>query len=201
MANKSFFSSIIELFTPIFNSSHKKNDSSFCIKAFKNIFILNDGTVKPCCLFKTQIKENGRLMTINEDKVTDIFNSPLMRSVRQSMINGDVIPDCEFCFAQESKGLLSFRKHYNDGWLKGWQNPVRETLQNLQLETIKNNFYIEPKTIEITVGSTCNLKFRSCYSDSSSAIESDSVHSRWAPSQSSPFAGSIIPIDKEKSKK
>ena len=138
-------------------------------------------------------------MSINEDKVNDIFNSPQMRDIRKRMIDGDVVRDCQFCLAQESKGVWSFRQHYNDGWLKGWQNPNRETLQNLQLDSIKNNFYIEPKTIEITVGSICNLKCRSCYSDSSSAIESDTIHSRWAPSQSSPFSGSTIRIEKKRS--
>jgi sulfatase maturation enzyme AslB (radical SAM superfamily) len=201
MASKSFLGSILNSFSPIFKSPHKKNDSSFCIKVFKNMFILNDGTVKPCCLFKTEIKKDGRVMSINEDKANDIFNSTQMRDIRKKMINGDVVQDCEFCFAQESKGLWSFRQHYNDGWLKGWQNPNGETFQNLQLDTIKNNFYIEPKTIEITLGSTCNLKCRSCYSDSSSAIESDSIHSSWAPPQSSPFAGSIIRTEKKQSKK
>jgi len=202
MASKSFLGSILNLLTPIFKYyPHRQKNSSFCIKAFKNMFILNNGTVKPCCLFKTEIKKDGRVMSINEDKVKEIFNSPQMRDIRKRMINGDVVEDCEFCFSQESKGLWSFRQHYNDGWLKGWQNPDGETLHNLHLYSIENNFHIEPKTIEITAGSTCNLKCRSCYSDSSSAIESDKIHSQWAPSQSSPFAASIIRLEQKESKK
>lgn len=200
MSSKSLLRNFLATLIPPFKSHLRKNDNTFCIKPFKNIFILNDGSVKPCCLFKKQIKKDGRVMSINQDNTNDIFNSDEMRGIRQSMINGDVVQDCKFCFAQESKGIWSFRQHYNDGWLRGWQNPDNQTIQNLQLDTIKNNFYIEPKTIEITVGSTCNLKCRSCYSDSSSAIKSDSIHSRWAPSQSSPFAGSIIPFNKTLSK-
>lgn len=160
---------------------------SFCVLPFRHIYILPNETVKPCCVFEGIIQDGGRPMSMREDSTEKIWNSEQMQDIRQRMVRGAPVEACRYCTIQESKGVVSTRQAMTEGWAKGWLNPEMLTAEDVKEAAIANAYRTEPETLEIVLGSTCNLKCRMCYADSSSAIAADPIHSHWVPLKSSPF--------------
>lgn len=134
-------------------------------------------------------------MSIEGALTVDIWDSAQMRTVRSKMVNNLPVEECRYCYRQEAMGTVSPRQSMNGVWAAGWINPSTLTPKDVREATVESGFRATPETMDIVLGSTCNLKCRHCFSDSSSSIAGDAVHSAWAPLSSSPFVPAKEKVD------
>ena len=155
---------------------------SFCIVPWKHLNILPDGTVKACCHSQGAIgAETDEAMSVHMHGLEAIWNSPHMVKLRQSMADGQRVPDCKVCYSEEASGGKSRRLRENELWSGGYLNSEGVSLDELIARSRERGF-AEPPPIDfqLDVGNVCNLKCRMCTGDWSSRIASDPVHSRWS---------------------
>ena len=65
---------------------------------------------EPCCNWKRLSKEDI-ILNINE-----AFHGIKIKQIRQDMLDGKQIPNCEYCYHDEKVGLKSFRQAAIDTW-------------------------------------------------------------------------------------
>jgi sulfatase maturation enzyme AslB (radical SAM superfamily) len=110
-----------------------------------------DGTVKPCCIYKENIKKNdGTDFYVQKDDVKEIFHSDYMNRLRSDFTQGKKPKACETCWVDESNNYKSKRLIYNDIFSDG----------HLKIDTENLNDY--PIDYQIIISNSCNLKCRSC---------------------------------------
>lgn len=179
----------------------KPERGSFCIQPFRHIYLLPNGHIKPCCVFDGAIRDYEGPMSIERVSAADIWDSAHMRRVRSKMVNNLPVEECRYCYQQEAMGAVSPGENVTGAWVAGWVNTDALTPTDFRKSAAESGLRAVPETMDIVLGSTCNLKCRHCFSDSSSAIAGDAVHSAWAPLSSSPFVpteGKVVPWPKRK---
>jgi len=86
-----------------------------------------------------------------------LFNTPLLQSERQMMLDNIPVASCEAnCWKPERKNITSRRK---------WSNSQVKTITDIQTTS--------PQTLNINLGSTCNLTCSYCCKQYSSAWRQD----------------------------
>ena len=135
-----------------------------------------DGYVSFCCFsdytdtmnFAKDIDESGKVTHVynmnNGDKIKDVMNNSNHRAARIQMLNSEKPKACSRCFTEESKGLPSRRTyevyhHFPDFTEERARSITDDTgyIENLQLSNP-----------EVRLGTTCNVKCRTCDAGSSS---------------------------------
>jgi len=96
---------------------------------------------EPCCNWKRLSKEDI-ILNINE-----AFHGIKIKQIRQDMLDGKQIPNCEYCYNDEKVGQKSFRQAAIDTW-------GVVTVANLQY-------------LDVVFDNICNLKCRGCNSTAS----------------------------------
>lgn len=110
-----------------------------------------DGSVRPCCIYKGNIKKpDGSKFYVQNDSVEDIFNSEYMVNLRNEFLNGNKPKGCETCWIDESNGYKSKRQIYNE---------IFES-KDLSVDITKPIDF--PIDYQIIISNACNLKCRSC---------------------------------------
>lgn len=131
------------------------NKPYFCILPWVHAQVKPDGQIKPCCRFAHRDEhyqtETGYVFddfNINKDStLKDAIDSSLWTDIRNKMLNDEQIPGCWKCYREESSGDgRSMRTGANDFWFQHLLEAEDTTL----------------KYIELTLGSFCNLKCRTC---------------------------------------
>lgn len=120
------------------------NTAIDCFYANNNALIWSDGSISPCCMYRSEDDPIGE-----HTDVFEFFNSPEMAKLRQDHANGVKRPGCRKCWSVEDAGGGSYRIPSNPahaGQLKG---------------------------LDIAMGRTCTLKCRTCGPFASSAWESE----------------------------
>ena len=125
----------------------------YCPSPFVGLDIEPDGEIKPCCLFETQLQQNGQVLNINDISITQAITSPEWVQLQQDMISGTPVTGCRQCYVEEKSGATSRRQ--------------REQKNYPQANTIGI------RTVDIKLGNTCNLKCRICNPRNSSLINSE----------------------------
>jgi len=160
-----------------------ETSASFCISPFIQAEIMTTGIVKPCCMFASPVSEGEKVMSVYTEPFDRIWNSENLRDVRRRMIFGEAVEQCQNCSSIERRGERSPRVEANQAWSAlGWANPHNETLEDLVVTALANDFRMPagPAWIDLDLGDLCNLKCRMCSPTSSSSIAKDPVHSHWA---------------------
>jgi hypothetical protein len=109
----------------------------YCPLPFINIYSELDG-FDPCCSWNRSITEDI-IVDVNE-----AFHGIKIKQVRQDMIDGKQIPNCEYCYHDEEVGQKSFRQESIDTW-------GIVTVPSLQ-------------SLDVVFDNICNLKCRGCNS-------------------------------------
>jgi MoaA/NifB/PqqE/SkfB family radical SAM enzyme len=137
-----------------FNDLVKKN-KSFCIFPFIELHTTYNHT-QLCCRSSKPVKNLKDLVDFNTD--------PDYQRIRQSMLNGEMLPDyCRDCYTRESKGVVSTRLAETTEWI------YRLGIKNLEdLNNIK-----KPAFYDIRPSNKCNLLCRSCNPDDSHLINKE----------------------------
>jgi len=110
------------------------------------------GRIKPCCLAREAIQENGKDVSVRTHTITEAMNSDYMKNLRQRFLNGDRPETCSPCWDTEATGQLSKRIHSI----------------NKMPNTIYDEDHIKTEFMDVKLGNICNIKCRICGSDSSS---------------------------------
>ena len=155
--------------------------ATFCILPWIHMDITPEGTVKACCRARAPVSdEHGNAMTVYHHTLEEIWNSSYYRSIRAGMLQGEKISECQKCYLEEDKFGTSYRTRANTKWKKQvgtllHSDPAkRSRVQEYRVENA-------PIYFQLNIGNLCNLKCRMCSSTYSSRIETDPVHSQWAP--------------------
>jgi sulfatase maturation enzyme AslB (radical SAM superfamily) len=143
----------------------------FCPNPFVYLTNSLEGTVKYCCLVHRGIKDDAGV-TFDSDKANayDIWNSNDLNGVRQQMINGTPVKDCEQCYKLEKMGGGSLRTDLLAYWMHG---KGQAKFEKAIAEYNSGQSMSGPVSVEVRSGSICNLKCRMCYPTASILIEKE----------------------------
>lgn len=147
--------------------------SKFCIVPFVQLNTRGKGDARVCCSIdgldfgipknltidemtpKTYTRKTD-VFNLSVDTIDELWNSKFMMDFRMKMLNGENIPNCEFCFRMEKSGLTSKRLGKNFLYL----DQTLPLLENYK----KGRGYVDekPKWWEIRLSTKCNLSCLMC---------------------------------------
>jgi len=130
-----------------------------CILPWIHLETTATGSIKPCCLFDGNIEINGKPASLNVHTVDEIWNSDFMNNLREEFINGEKPVGCRACWQQETVGKASKRIVSNEKF----SHHLGRYQKSLEY----------PVYLDLKLGTTCNLKCRSCSTYSSSKWADD----------------------------
>ena len=123
----------------------------YCIFTSNYSFIDNDGYVALCC---KNLKNKITKYNIKDYKLSEIWNSPEMHSVRQELANGGEPIGCgQKCFDPERNGIRSFR-----------QKTLGMINRGVPFEDTKI------RALDLRLGNICNLACIMCFAGNSNRI-------------------------------
>lgn len=120
------------------------------------------GHLATCCRAKELLKKTDTdAFSLNTDSFLDAWSSDHMNDIRSSLLNGVKHPSCSVCWENEAAGCISERHKFNKRY---------GTAQTTPSPT--------PKSYDVKMGSTCNLKCRICgyHSSFNWAKENEAVY-------------------------
>lgn len=160
------------------DESRSPTESLFCAFPFQHLCFGNEGTARICCMALEPITEDGVPMSLYTNSFEEIWNSRFMKDVRQKMLDGERVPQCEVCYTNEAATSTSYR--IGNGLRPLPDKPIDLDATRAQCETNGYRVDEKPGFLKLELGNLCNLKCRMCYGGASSEIERDPVHVRWA---------------------
>ena len=129
-------------------------NNTYCVYPWINLHTNTDGRCKLCCHIYSEdyIEVDGKPAVLGKDSWKEIWHGEHMSNVRNRMINGLPLKECNRCYEHEQKGIESSRQWANKNY------PITD----LQV--------YNPTHLELRLGNHCNLKCNSCWSVSSDNI-------------------------------
>lgn len=127
---------------------------TFCVYPWINLHTNTDGRCKLCCHVygEDYIKVDNQDAVLGKTPFDEIWNGDYMSDVREKMLSGRTVKECQRCYDHEDKGLESSRQ---------WAN---------KMFPIQNAEVFDPTHLELRLGNHCNLKCNSCWSVSSDQL-------------------------------
>jgi MoaA/NifB/PqqE/SkfB family radical SAM enzyme len=127
-----------------------KNYESICVFPFIQQTVSSAANVRICCKMSTSV---GNL---KNNTLHEVFNNDKSTSIRQRMINGEMIEECNVCWDVEKNNLTSYRQHglekFGDQFDQGWADDA------------------SPRTISVSPVNLCNFSCRICDPKASTTI-------------------------------
>lgn len=137
------------------------NYKKFCIHPFNQIVTRSHGSLSPCC-------HDVGDKNLNEMTLSEYWNGHFMSNLRQQMLDGADINDCNRCYDNE-------RQNGNSQRLCGLHKFNINESTDLR-QRVKEWEGIEfPARLEVHMGNLCNLKCLTCNPDDSSAIRAENL--------------------------
>ena len=137
---------------------------TFCVLPWIHLSTHPNGGSSLCCrsnhtdAISWAKDATGNLLTLNNCKLSDIYNSDKFCEVREKMMSGIKPIECEGCWNDEAAGIKSKRQYENEKW-----NSIFP-----QLETEARLSSLQYKYIELRLGDVCNAACMTCNAFSSS---------------------------------
>jgi MoaA/NifB/PqqE/SkfB family radical SAM enzyme len=154
-----------------FDLKQAEKSSTFCPIPFVSMMAQPGGTASFCCIaYKPLEGESGEVLRFEKDSFPSIWNSTALRGVREKMLAGEKVKECEHCYYQEKLGRdNSYRKSAIRDWMQGPM--AKESLRRIQ-QAQEDDFSIKtgPLYLDLRMGNTCNLKCRMCQPFNSSSL-------------------------------
>lgn len=140
-----------------------KNDkcSGICILPWIHASIGTTGAVFPCC--RVICFEPDQFGNLHHNKLGDIRDNQTFTEFRQMMLEGQSPIICKGCYQEESAGLTSLRKQFN--------NEYAETLDKVIEEKITGALPL--RYAEVRFSNQCNLACRTCHLEFSTSWHKD----------------------------
>lgn len=145
--------------TPWFSKKNKLFTESkvFCMSPWIQLHAQTSGKVSPCCM--SSVNNGNEIGDLRQNpNLSDSWNSPNMRQLRQDMLTGKKNSLCTNCYKFEELGKFSERMQYNQDF-RHYYDRVVSTLKDGTLpdKTVP--------IIDIRFSNKCNYKCRICNSD------------------------------------
>jgi len=114
-----------------------------CVNLESGLRIENDGTCKSCCMMKDKFwKTKREKYNLYSDTFDDIMKSKARRKIVKALEKGEKHPACQRCWDEEATGKKSKRLRDN------------ETFIDTKPGTVQ--------IIDVSMGTQCNIKCRTC---------------------------------------
>jgi MoaA/NifB/PqqE/SkfB family radical SAM enzyme len=137
----------------------KNIGENFCYAPWTNIHINPEGTYKTCCGGTVDLAD------LRSTSIQQVVNSPVLRSIKQNILDNRQDPNCTNCIRQEQMSSTSER-----GWYDDISARQTITINDITTQHLQN--------LDIRWSNTCNLSCTYCGPDASS---------QWASMRKIPF--------------
>jgi MoaA/NifB/PqqE/SkfB family radical SAM enzyme len=144
--------------------SQLKESKTFCVFPFVHLATLTDGSVTPCCI------ASATDVNLNQVHMQEAWNSEQLKQIRLDMMNGKHVKNCQQCYRDEASGINSHRTSSNEYFIKMYSEQVQTAVDGMETDGALN---VDPVTLDIRAGNTCNLKCIMCRPNESSKWVSD----------------------------
>jgi len=154
--------------------------NTFCVLPWMHFATRPNGDMRLCCNsnssgagFDHEIglvkNESGRPANFGTETPMSAWNNDYMRSVRTTMLEGNIPASCRKCFDEESKGVVSKRMWETGGWIEDGID-VDELIKQTSTDgTVPEKLVY----LDLRLGHTCNLKCVMCSPHDSSQWVAD----------------------------
>jgi MoaA/NifB/PqqE/SkfB family radical SAM enzyme len=143
--------------------------STFCILPWIHLATRPNGDMRLCCSANASgagvdhaigiIKENGNPLNFSKTTPSDAWNSEYMKSVRKTMVEGNIPASCTKCFDEEKHGVVSKRIWETGHWYKDEGVDISNLLDNTQKDGSVPEKLLY---LDLRLGHTCNIKCIMC---------------------------------------
>jgi MoaA/NifB/PqqE/SkfB family radical SAM enzyme len=149
--------------------SELSGSHTFCLLPWIHFATRPNGDMRLCCSANASgagddhtvgLVKNEQGVPANFGKETPLsaWNNEYMRSVRKTMLAGQIPKSCTKCFEEESRGVASKRMWETGTWIKDGIDVLELIRQTQDDGTIPNNLVY----LDLRLGHTCNLKCVMC---------------------------------------
>jgi len=128
-------------------NEHNKN--TWCVNAEHSLSVGNDGGAKICCMIEHDLTNEGVPFNVAKNSLDEIFNCSTASKIRTSLREGIRHEQCRKCWEEEDAGRSSKRLRDNQDSYRKFNGSGL-------------------KILEMNLGTTCNIKCRTCSPWSSS---------------------------------
>lgn len=138
------------------NTKKKKYSNTFCPAPFNSVAVLASGRWALCCESKADYTHPGGHRHIGDTPALgQWFEGDYMNAVRASMLAGEPLKECAWCYKTEALGGHSLRQRFlQDGTYAVGHDTANPGVRYL----------------DIKFGNKCNLKCKMCFPHSSSEL-------------------------------
>lgn len=149
--------------------SNLSGSNTFCLLPWIHFATRPNGDMRLCCSANASgagndhtvgLVKNEKGIPANFGKETPMsaWNNEYMRSVRTTMLNGEIPISCSKCFEEESQGVASKRLWETGTWIKDGIDIPELIKQTSSDGTIPEKLVY----LDLRLGHTCNLKCVMC---------------------------------------
>jgi hypothetical protein len=154
--------------------------TTFCVLPWIHFATRPNGDMRLCCNSNSSgagtdhevglVKnETGRPANFGRETPMSAWNNEYMRSVRTTMLEGNIPASCKKCFDEESKGVASKRIWETGTWVEDDIDLEELVKQTAEDGTVPENLVY----LDLRLGHTCNLKCIMCSPHDSSQWVAD----------------------------
>lgn len=182
----------------------KTPSETFCILPFVHLEARQLGTVNSCCVgsknFRTQ---SGEELDLRKHTIDEAWQSPDLLRLRAELLQGKKPKNCYQCWDEEAAGRQSKRLQENLRYQHLFESvlPERglsENHETVGIEVEQARPFEQPVSLDLKLGTTCNLQCRMCNVEKSSKWQAEAEatgyrsanldrarsHGRWADDNS-----------------
>lgn len=144
---------------------------SFCVLPWIHLATRPNGDMRICCVANASgadsgdytvglVKmEDGKPANFGHDLPTEAFNNEYMKSVRKTMLAGEVPASCLKCYKEEEEGIASKRIWETGTWHLQEQIDIQELIRETEED---GTVPYKLQYLDLRLGHTCNLKCIMC---------------------------------------
>jgi MoaA/NifB/PqqE/SkfB family radical SAM enzyme len=144
---------------------------SFCVLPWIHVATRPNGDMRICCVANASgadsgdyqvglVKmEDGEPANFGQDLPTEAFNNTFMKSVRKTMLAGEVPASCLKCYKEEEQGIASKRIWETGTWHLEEKIDIPELIDSTEQD---GSIPYKLQYLDLRLGHTCNLKCVMC---------------------------------------
>ncbi len=144
---------------------------SFCVLPWIHLATRPNGDMRICCVANASgantgdyevglVKmEDGKPANFAHNLPTEAFNNDYMKSVRKTMLAGEVPASCLKCYEEEQQGIASKRIWETGTWHLQEQIDIQELIRETEED---GTVPYKLQYLDLRLGHTCNLKCIMC---------------------------------------
>jgi MoaA/NifB/PqqE/SkfB family radical SAM enzyme len=152
---------------------------TFCPLPWIHLATRPNGDVRLCCTANASgagetdikdtglVKHDGRIMNLQHDTISEVWNSSYMKTVRLQMLDGKTPDSCTKCYKEEKSGITSKRQWETEVWKERLDIPTI-----IEATAEDGSMPVSIPYFDLRLGNLCQLKCIMCSPhDSSSWIK------------------------------